>query len=168
MSDYNDIIVNTKLNAQQQLYCRKYVETLDRATAYIYAYWRNKENPSRVDASKQASRLMKKEEINTYIQALKEETAADKHITSGFLIDKALYVFTESAKQKNIVAFNPETKRLEPTGETQMADPKAANQSLELISKLTGLNVAKLDVNTKIEKTSIEFIGDQLFGSDNK
>ena len=154
-----------KLNDKQKKFCELYVANLDRVGAYMEAYGTDNRNTARCNACKL---MQMNANIPMYIEELKQQRAKDYCIDRDFLVDKAMEIYRAAIKPKREFIYDNNTKRLEPTGESYMADPKAANQSLELISKLTGLNVAKLDVNTKIEKSSIELIGEQLFGSDEK
>jgi phage terminase small subunit len=147
------------LTIKQKLFCEYYVLSFNKADAYKKAYG--------IEDSTQASaagiRLLRNEKILAYVNHLQEQARKEMNITPEFLIQKAMHVYEESVKPQKNFAFNPDTKKMEPTGDYHI-DSKGANGALEVIAKVTGLNVQKVNVDAKVTKTKADKLAEELFG----
>lgn len=142
-----------KLTDKQEAFVREYLVDLNGTQAAIRAGYSEK------TARQIAAENLSKPYILTRIEELQAERSKKLEIDAEWVLNRLVQISDRCMQQEQVLAFNYETKKLEPTGEYQF-DSTGANKATELIGKHLGMFKDKLDINAKIGVTIVDDIDD--------
>lgn len=139
----------TGLTAKEELFCMHYVKLLNNGRAAYQAI-----NPKCKDnsAMTKAWQLLRRVEIQAYIDKLKEDLKKNTKISLEQLITAQQDVYADCSKQIDILDFNGNA-----TGRTKMADAKAANDALKNVGKWLGFESTNQNVNVSADESTKEY-----------
>ena len=139
----------TGLTAKEELFCMHYVKLLNNGRAAYQAI-----NPKCKDnsAMTKAWQLLRRVEIQAYIDKLKEDLKKSTKISLEQLITAQQDVYADCSKQIDILDFNGNA-----TGRTKMADAKAANDALKNVGKWLGFESTNQNVNVSADESTKEY-----------
>lgn len=135
----------TGLTTKEELFCMYYVKLLSNGRAAYQAV-----NPKckETSAMTKAWMLLRKNEVQEYIHALKEQLKKDTKVTLEQMMQAQQDIYVDSVKQVAIYDFKGN-----PTGQTKMADAKAANDALKNMGKWLGYENTTQNVNVNADET---------------
>ena len=135
----NKVNPETGLTAKEELFCMYYVKLLNNGRAAYQAV-----NPKCKDnsAMTRAWELVRRSDIQAYIEKIKEDLKKNTKISLEQLITAQQDVYADCSKQVDILDFNGNA-----TGRTKMADAKAANDALKNVGKWLGYENTNQTVN---------------------
>lgn len=145
------------LNLSQQLFVEEYINCLNATHAYMKIFG-CKYDTARANACK----LLAKPNVQAYKDKLLAERREAMVIEREFIIKNAMDVFLKCSAKKPVLEWNPEDKCLVPTGEWQF-DSKGALGALDLIAKVSGLNIIKQDITANVQESKIDKLAKDLF-----
>lgn len=136
----------TGLTQKEELFCMYYIKYLNNGRAAYQAI-----NPKAKDnsAMTRAWELVRRSEIQAYIDKLKEDLKKETKISLEQLISAQQAVYADSTKQVDILDFKGNS-----TGKTKMADAKAANDALKNMGKWLGFENTTQTVNVNADETT--------------
>lgn len=139
----------TGLTLKEELFCMYYIKYLNNGRAAYQAV-----NPKckETSAMTKAWELLRKNEVQTYIRILKEQLKKETMVSLEQMIQAQQDIYVDSVKQINILDF----KGI-PTGQTKMADAKAANDALKNMGKWLGYENTTQNVNVNADDTVKEY-----------
>ena len=135
----------TGLTAKEELFCMYYVKYLNNGRAAYQAV-----NPKYKDSSAmvKASELLRNNKVQEYIHALKEKLKKEITVSLDQLVQAQQDIYADSVKQVKIYDFKGND-----TGQTKMADPRAANDALKNMGKWLGYENTTQNVNVNADET---------------
>lgn len=136
---------DTGLTTKEELFCMYYVKFLSNGRAAYQAV-----NPKckETSAMTKAWELLRKNEVQEYIRTLKEQLKKDTKVTLEQMMQAQQDVYTDSVKQIKIYNSNGID-----TGQTKMADARAANDALKNMGKWLGYENITQNVNVNADET---------------
>lgn len=143
-----------KLTDKQEAFIREYMIDMNATQAYLRAGYKVNENTARANAS----RLLTNANILTRIEELQAERAKKLDIDAEWVLKRLVQISDRCMQEEPVMAYNYDSKTLEPTGEYQF-DSTGANKSTELIGKHLGMFKDKLDINANVGVTILDNIG---------
>lgn len=135
----------TGLTAKEELFCMYYVKLLSNGRAAYQAV-----NPKckETSAMTKAWELLRKNEVQEYIRILKEQLKKDTKVSLDQLVQAQQDIYNDSVKQVKIYDFKGND-----TGQTKMADARAANDALKNMGKWLGYENTTQNVNVNADET---------------
>ena len=135
----------TGLTQKEELFCMYYVKYLNNGRAAYQAV-----NPKCKDnsAMTRAWELVRRSDIQAYIDKLKEDLKKETSISLEQLIAAQQAIYVDCTKQVDILDFKGNS-----TGRTKMADAKAANDALKNVGKWLGYENTTQNVNVNADDT---------------
>lgn len=135
----------TGLTLKEELFCMYYVKYLNNGRAAWQAV-----NPKCKESSAmtKAWELLRKTEVQAYIRALKEQLKKETMVSLEQMIQAQQDIYVDSVKQVNILDFKGN-----PTGQTKMADAKAANDALKNMGKWLGYENTNQNININADES---------------
>jgi len=134
-----EISVSDVLNAQQERFCREYLIDYNATEAATRAGY------SKKTAATQGWRLLKNAKVLARVRELQAEQAERLAMTSDWVMLQLREVYQRCMQREPVMAFNPETRLMEPTGEW-MFDSKGALKATELIGRQIGMFENKVNM----------------------
>lgn len=136
---------DTGLTAKEELFCMYYVKLLSNGRAAYQAV-----NPKckETSAMTKAWELLRKNEVQEYIRILKEQLKKDTKVSLDQLVQAQQDIYNDSVKQVKIYDFKGND-----TGQTKMADARAANDALKNMGKWLGYENTTQNVNVNADET---------------
>ena len=162
--EFKELEESKKLNAKQERFCQEYVSCLIGTQAYLKVYPDVKEDSARAAAA----RLLANVNVKARVKQLQEEQAERYNISAGFLVEKALQVYSMAAKGKKEIKLDIDGNPVD-TGEVTY-DFRAMNDALKNIGAFTGINAqtikARLDAKAEINAnvTTADDIAEKILG----
>ena len=143
---------DTGLTNKEELFCMYYVKYLNNGRAAYQAI-----NPKVKESSAmtKAWELLRKNEVQTYIHTLIEQLKKDTKISLEQMIQAQQDIYVDSVKQINIYDIKGQE-----TGQTKMADAKAANDALKNMGKWLGYENQNQNVNVSVDDSTKAFYAD--------
>ncbi len=120
----------TGLTLKEELFCMYYVKFINNGRAAYQAVFPKCKDSS---AMTKAWQLLRKVEIKAYIEKLREDLKKETIISLEQSVAAAQDIYADSVKQIKITDIKGND-----TGQTKMADAKAANEALKTIGKWLG------------------------------
>lgn len=145
------------LNLSQQLFVEEYINCLNGTQAYMKIFGCKYDT-----ARTNASILLAKPNVQAYKEKLLAERRQTMVIERDFIIKNAMDVFMKCSAKKPVLEWNLEEKCLVPTGQWQF-DSKGALGALDLIAKVSGLNIIKQDITASVQESKIDKLAKDLF-----
>lgn len=149
----------TGLTLKEELFCMYYVKYLNNGrAAYQAIFPKCKDN----SAMTRAWELVRKSEIIAYIEKLKEDLKKSTHISLEQLIQAQQDIYNDSTKQLKVLDYQGNE-----TGQTKMADAKAANDALKNMGKWLGYENTNQNVKVEVDdqmKAYYQNLTEQLKG----
>lgn len=135
----------TGLTNKEELFCMYYVKYLNNGRAAYQAI-----NPrcKETSAMTKAWQLLRKVEVQAYIRVLKEQLKKETMVSLEQMMQAQQDVYVDSVKQVNILDLKGNA-----TGQTKMADAKAANDALKNMGKWLGYENTTQNVNVNADET---------------
>lgn len=135
----------TGLTAKEELFCMYYVKYLNNGRAAYQAV-----NPKYKESSAmvKACELLRNIKVQEYIHALKEKLKKEITVSLDQLVQAQQDIYADSVKQVKIYDFKGND-----TGQTKMADPRAANDALKNMGKWLGYENTTQNVNVNADET---------------
>lgn len=140
---------DTGLTNKEELFCMYYVKLLNNGRAAYQAIHPNVKDNT---AMTRAWELVRKSEIQAYIHKLMEQLKSETKISLEQLITAQQAIYADSVKQVNILDFKGNA-----TGQTKMADPKAANDALKNVGKWLGYENSTQNLNVTADSSVREY-----------
>lgn len=139
----------TGLTNKEELFCMYYVKLLNNGRAAYQAI-----NPKVKDstAMTRAWEMVRKSEVQAYIRVLKEQLKKETMVSLEQMMQAQQDIYVDSVKQVNILDFKGNA-----TGQTKMADAKAANDALKNMGKWLGYENTTQNVNLAADESTREF-----------
>ena len=139
----------TGLTNKEELFCMYYLKYLNNGRAAYQAI-----NPrcKETSAMTKAWQLLRKVEVQAYIRVLKEQLKKETMVSLEQMIQAQQDIYVDSVKQVNILDFKGN-----PTGQTKMADAKAANDALKNMGKWLGYENTNQNINIKADECTKEY-----------
>lgn len=140
---------DTGLTNKEELFCMYYVKYLNNGRAAYQAI-----NPRVKDSTAmvKASILIRNDKVQAYIHTLIEQLKKDTKISLEQMIQAQQDIYVDSVKQINIYDIKGQE-----TGQTKMADPKAANDALKNMGKWLGYENQNQNLNVSVDDSTKEF-----------
>lgn len=139
----------TRLTNKEELFCMYYLKYLNNGRAAYQAI-----NPrcKETSAMTKAWQLLRKVEVQAYIRVLKEQLKKETMVSLEQMIQAQQDIYVDSVKQVNILDFKGN-----PTGQTKMADAKAANDALKNMGKWLGYENTNQNININADESTKEY-----------
>lgn len=139
----------TGLTNKEELFCMYYLKYLNNGRAAYQAI-----NPrcKETSAMTKAWQLLRKVEVQAYIRVLKEQLKKETMVSLEQMIQAQQDIYVDSVKQVNILDFKGN-----PTGQTKMADAKAANDALKNMGKWLGYENTNQNININADESTKEY-----------
>lgn len=140
---------DTGLTIKEELFCMYYIKYLNNGRAAYQAI-----NPKckETSAMTKAWQLLRKNEVQAYIRVLKEQLKNETMVSLEQMMQAQQDIYVDSVKQINILDFKGNA-----TGQTKMADAKAANDALKNMGKWLGYENTTQNVNLAADESTREF-----------
>lgn len=123
------------MTEKQKVFCIEYLKDFNGTEAYLRAY----PGVTRRTANVNAARLLASEPISKYLASEREKLLKKVRLEAEDVLRDLIKVKDACMAPIDILAWDSEAHNMEPTGQTKMADPKSANQALELLGKYLGM-----------------------------
>lgn len=135
----------TGLTNKEELFCMYYVKYLNNGRAAYQAI-----NPKCKEASAmvKSSQMLRNDKVRAYIQTLIEQLKLNTRISLEQLIQAQQQIYVDSVKQVNILDYEGNF-----TGQTKMADARAANDALKNVGKWLGYENSTQNVNVNADSS---------------
>lgn len=139
----------TGLTNKEELFCMYYIKFLNNGRAAYQAI-----NPKckETSAMTKAWELLRKNEVQEYIRVLKEQLKKATKVSLEQMMQAQQDIYVDSVKQVAIYDFKGND-----TGQTKMADAKAANDALKNMGKWLGYENTTQNVNVNADDTVKEY-----------
>ena len=128
-------------NNKHEKFCHEYVVDFNATQAALRTGYSQNVNTARTKGSE----LLTNHDILTRVKELLKEKCDRLCLTADNVLVKAINVHERCTQAYPVMAFNFNTKQMEPTGEYQF-DSKGALKALEIIARLQGLFDDKLKI----------------------
>ena len=129
-------------NRDYERFCYEYIIDHNGKKAAIRAGY------SEHTAAQQASRLLKKPQIQERISELEQDICESLGLKAAWVVQRLMTVVDRAMQAEPVKVWNPATREMEETGE-YMFDSRGANNALEILAKHLGmLESKKLTVET--------------------
>lgn len=153
---------NNNLTDNQQKFADYYLANGCNATkAYMDVY----SKASMATAQVNACKMLKRQNVHEYIVKRQHELQEKTQVTQEYCIMNLKEVVERSLQHKQVMEFNRETGKLEPTGEYQY-DSIGVNKALELLGKTLGIYIDKTDNTINANTSMLSDILKQLGGGE--
>lgn len=140
---------DTGLTTREELFCMYYVKYLNNGRA---AYQAVNPKVKETSAMTKAWELLRKNEVQEYIRVLKERLKRETKVSLEQMVQAQQDIYADSIKQIDILDFKGVK-----TGQTKMADAKAANDALKNMGKWLGYENTTQNVNVNADDTVKEY-----------
>lgn len=139
----------TGLTNKEELFCMYYVKLLNNGRAAYQAI-----NPKckETSAMTKAWQLLRKDEVQAYIRVLKEQLKSETMVSLEQMIQAQQDIYVDSVKQINILDFKGNA-----TGQTKMADAKAANDALKNMGKWLGYENSNQNLTVNVGESTKQY-----------
>lgn len=141
------------LNKKQELFAREYLIDMNGTQAAIRAGYSEK------TAYSIASNLLKKVEVQSLIEELREERAKRLNLDAYWVLKRLKEISDKSMQAEPVYQWDYEAQSMVPTGEFKF-DSAGANKSTELIGKHLGMFSDKLRLEHSGEITNVHVVVD--------
>lgn len=140
---------DTGLTNKEELFCMYYVKYLNNGRAAYQAI-----NPRCKDSSAmvKSSQMLRNDKVQTYIHTLIEQLKKNTKISLEQMIQAQQDIYVDSVKQINIYDIKGQE-----TGQTKMADAKAANDALKNMGKWLGYENQNQNLNVSVDDSMKEY-----------
>lgn len=123
------------MTEKQKVFCIEYLKDFNGTEAYLRAY----PGVTRRTANVNAARLLATDQISNYLSLEREKLLKKVRIKTEDVLRDLIAVKDACMKSIDIMAWSSDEHAMVPTGELKMADPKSANQALELLGNYLGM-----------------------------
>lgn len=151
MANITDLVPGGELTEKQLRFMQEYLIDCNGAAAAIRAGY------SEQSARFAARDCLQNPTISRALKAKREQLADETHITAGTIINNLMETYSRAMQQEPVLEFDPEEKRMMPSGEWQF-DGKTATRCMELIAKMLGFIDTKTTGDGGVSGLNIMFI----------
>lgn len=140
---------DTGLTLKEELFCMYYVKFLNNGRAAYQAV-----NPKAKDSTAmvKASELVRNGKVQAYIRVLKERLKNETMMSLEQILQAQQDIYVDSVKQINILDFKGNA-----TGQTKMADAKAANDALKNMGKWLGFENSNQNLTVNVGESTKQY-----------
>lgn len=124
------------LKPKERAFCREYVADFNATAAVLRAGW----NQTRPAAANTGSKLLRKEAVRAYVDALLREKAGSAGVSKDSVVTRLNDIAQRCMSAEPVMEWDPDAKTWKESGEYRF-DSRGATKALETMSHILGYDV---------------------------